>query len=432
MTVWEKYIEEQRKEYKQYLRMYSALSSLFNQKSSETGAPYLDSKFQETIYAKSFNSEDVDIGNTPHDIKSIFGNENVGIGIKTWLNSKPSYQKVMQLKRYKNEIEPYNHKDKQDELAYVISNIKNERLRTDYKRLGLKDNANIYHYVTRDKGQLRISETSYPLVDIDHLEPIEMTNSSFSFTDGLKEYKYTFADSQIWMRFGENLPDTYLLDTMDVKMLEDPFAFLKDAFEQLNYGAYREQQKDYLYLPLYSYRLKEVPESSGLNAWNGKPKTKNGTTVRPEGEAYIPIPKDVWDKYPRWVDPKVDMRNYKAYKNKKGKSSYPIHLHMPDGKVFEALFAQDHFKGLQTNPQSILGKWLLNVLGITHPVRDIYNQPATNIVTMDLLRKKGLDSVKLWHEDPNDLSNVWIDFAELGSFERFMNDEVQNSEEDEV
>ena len=171
MTVWERYSDEQREEYKDYLKMYGALSAMFNQKSSETGAPYLDSKFQETIYAKSFNSEDVDIGNTPHDIRSTFGKDKVGIGIKTWLSSKPSYQKVMQLKRYKDDINPYVSEETKDELAYAIAKIKNERLITDYKRLGLKVNENIYHYVTRDKGQLSLSETSYPLVDMDKLKP---------------------------------------------------------------------------------------------------------------------------------------------------------------------------------------------------------------------------------------------------------------------
>ena len=43
----------------------------------------------------------------------------------------------------------------------------------------------------------------------------------------------------------------------------------------------------------------------------------------------------------------------------------------------------------------------------------------------------GLDSVKLWHEDPNDYKNVWIDFAEYGSFERFMKDEMQVQDESE-
>lgn len=429
MTIWKKYAEEQRREYEKYLRMYSALSALFNQKSSETGAPYLDSKFQETIYAKTFHSEGVDIGNTPHDILSVFGNDKVGIGIKTWLNSKPSYQKVMQLKAYKNDIEPFNNENTQEELAYKIASIKNDRLITDYKRLGL-NNKNIYHYVTRDKGQLKLSETSYPLVDMDHLKPTKISKSSFLFTDGFKEYKYTFADSQIWMKFGPDVPDTYLLDVMDIKMLEDPFEFLIQAFEELKAKASVNQGKDYLYLPLYSYKNKTVYESSGLNAWNGLPKSKKSNRPRPEGEAYIPIPKDVWEKHPYWVDPTIDMRDYGRYKQATGQSSYKIYLHMPDGQVFEALFGQSNFKGLETSPQSVLGKWILNVLGIEHPVREVYNKPSDNIVTMDLLIKKGIDSVKLWHENPNDLRHVWIDFAELGSFERFMNDEVQTSEED--
>ncbi|MBM7616725.1 hypothetical protein JOC36_000258 [Weissella uvarum] len=54
MTVWERYTEQQRNEYIKYLKMTAALSPMFNQKSSETGAPYIDSKFQETVFAKKF------------------------------------------------------------------------------------------------------------------------------------------------------------------------------------------------------------------------------------------------------------------------------------------------------------------------------------------------------------------------------------------
>ena len=432
MTVWERYTKDQQREYKSYLSMYGSLSAMFNQKSSETGAPYLDSKFQETIYAKSFASEDVDIGNTPHDIRSTFGSEKIGIGIKTWLSSKPSYQKVMQLKRYKDDINPHINENSVDELAYVISTIKNQRLLTDYKRLGLREDTNIYHYVTRDQGKLVLQETSYPLVDMDHLKPGKLTKTSFTFSDGLKDYKYTFGDSQIWMRFGQDEPDTYQLDQIKIKMFQDPFAFLKDAFERYNAESnLLVPKRDYLYLPLYSYRSKEVPASSGLNAWNGKPKSKGSTTVRPEGEAYIPIPKELWKAHPYWVDPAVDMSDYKAYKQKTGKSSYPIRLHMPDGQVFDALFAQGGFKGLQTAPQSILGKWILDVLGIKHPVRDRYDQPAKEYVTMDLLRKVGYDSVKLWHEDPNSPQDIWIDFAELGAFERFMQKDLPDADESE-
>lgn len=428
MTIWDRYTQDERDGYIEYLKIYGAFSGLFNQKASTTGAPYLDSKFQETVYAKSFKSEGVDIGNTPHDIKSTFSSESVGIGIKTWLSSKPSFQKVMQLKKYKTIIDKFNDPSTSDQLAYKISEIKNERLMFDYKRLGLKPDGNVYHYVTRDMGLLTLNETSYPLVDINNLVPGNLTNKSFTFSDGLKEYKYTFGDSQIWMKFEDTQKDTFVLDKIPVSLIDDPFVFLKNAYNNYtnNSGILVPQQvtKDYLYLPLYSYRDQEVSVSSGLNAWNGKPKNSGSMTRRPKGEAYIPIPKALWKKKPYWVDSNVDMRQYDKYKQVTGKSSYKINLHLPDGTVLPALFAQDGFKGLQTDPQSMLGIWILNVLGITNPQRVKYDQPATNIVTMDLLERLGVDSVKLWHEDPNNLKEVWIDFAEFGSFEKFMNDKI--------
>lgn len=424
MTVWEKYSEIERNNYESYLKMYGTLSAMFNQKSSETGAPYLDSKFQETVYARCFSSENVDIGNTPHDIRSTFGNRKVGIGLKTWLNSKSSYQKVMQIKANRDDIEAIQ--DQPKELAIKLSQIKNYRMITDYKRLGLERNGNIYHYVTRDAGKMTLFETSYPLIDIKSLKPNELTSKSFKFSDKNKRYKYTFADSQIWMSFDPSDPYTYELDSFNVDIKSDPFSFLKTAFNsstQLNKSV---EKKDYLYLPLYSYRLKEVPKKSGLNAWNGLPKSKGSSTLRPEGEAYIPIPKSLWVKKPHWVDPEVDMSKYKLYQKQTGNSSYEINLHMPDGKVFPALFGQSDFKALETNPQSILGKWILNVLGIDHPQRYIYDKPSNNTVTMELLQELGFDSVKLWHEDKGNNREVWIDFASYGSFERFMNDQITN------
>lgn len=88
MSIWERYPKEQQDEYIKFLQVYGALSNLFRQKHSNP-VPYLDSKFQETIYAKVFDAENVDISNTPHDILSKFGDERIGIGIKTWMNSNP-------------------------------------------------------------------------------------------------------------------------------------------------------------------------------------------------------------------------------------------------------------------------------------------------------------------------------------------------------
>ncbi|BDR57501.1 hypothetical protein [Xylocopilactobacillus apis] len=71
MTVWEFYSKEQQQDYISFIKMYASLSKMFNQKSSTTGAPYLDSKFQETIYSRSFGAKEVDVGNTPHDMLSV-------------------------------------------------------------------------------------------------------------------------------------------------------------------------------------------------------------------------------------------------------------------------------------------------------------------------------------------------------------------------
>ena len=55
MSVWEQYSSEQREEYVKFLQVYGALSNLFRQKQGDM-IPYLDSKFQETVFAKIFNS----------------------------------------------------------------------------------------------------------------------------------------------------------------------------------------------------------------------------------------------------------------------------------------------------------------------------------------------------------------------------------------
>lgn len=63
--------------------------------------------------------------------------------------------------------------------------------------------------------------------------------------------------------------------------------------------------------------------------------------------------------------------------------------------------------------QSALGQWLLvDVLGLKE----------RKLVTRDWLRKKGTDSVRLWRKK-NDYSTIYIDFAPIGSFENFMNNE---------
>jgi len=425
MSVWEQFSNEQREEYIKFLQVYGALSNLFRQKQGDL-IPYLDSKFQETVFAKIFKSENVDIGNTPHDVLSVFGNDRIGIGLKTWMGSKPSFQKVMQLKRYQNEINQY--RNDLHSLAYKISEIKNERMISDYNRLGLSENKNIYHYVTRDKGLFTINESAYPIIDLNNLKDLNATSSALSWSDGNKDYRYTFGDSQIHQKFDSKKYNSLVLNQFDVKIIEDPFAFLLKAyFDIIENSKPVELDVVEVYLPLYSYQSKEVEEKSGLNAWNGAPKSKGSNTPRPLNEVYIPIPREFHKKHP-------DFFTYNIFEFEKIKELYDgnsekpeirFHLQLPNGKRIPSLVTQSNMKSLQSGSntehdeegkrygQSALGQWLLiEVLGLKERKK----------VTREWLQMKGTDSVRLWRKK-DDYSTINIDFAPIGSFEAFMDDE---------
>lgn len=428
MSIWELYSAEQRAEYIKFLQVYGALSNLFRQKQGDM-IPYLDSKFQETVFAKIFDSQNADIGNTPHDVVSIFGNDRIGIGLKTWMNSKPSFQKVMQLKRYQNEINGVFKNNDVEALAYKISEIKNERMKSDYERLGLSEDKNIYHYVTRDEGRFVINECAYPLIDTNRLHKFNLTPTAFSWSDGHKDYKYTFGDSQIHQKFDSSKKDTFLLHQFDIQIIEDPFSFLLEAyFKFIDKAKIATNDIIEAYLPLYSYQSKEVEEKSGLNAWNAAPKNKGSETLRPLNEVYIPIPREFHKKHPNFFTKDIfefenEQKKYRG--DKENKPEVRFHLQLPNGKKIPSLVTQSNMKGLQSGSniekdengkrygQSALGQWLLvDVLGLKD----------RKLVTREWLQKKGTDSVRLWHKK-GDYSTINIDFAPIGSFEAFMKDE---------
>jgi hypothetical protein len=100
-------------------------------------------------------------------------------------------------------------------------------------------------------------------------------------------------------------------------------------------------------------------------------------------------------------------------------------LKLPNGKIIPALLTGDNLKNFQSGSkteydesgkkigQNALGQWLLiDVLGLKQ----------RKLVTRDWLQMKATDSVRLWRKK-GDYSVVNIDFAPIGSFEAFMNEE---------
>lgn len=427
MSVWERYDKEQREEYIKFLQIYGALTNLFKQKKGDL-IPYLDSKFQETVFARVFNSQNVDIGNTPHDVLSIFGDLRIGIGLKTWQNTAPSYQKVMQLKRYKNEIEPL--KRYPEDLAFKISQIKNARMISDYRRLGLNEDQNIYHYVTRDDGRFVIQECSYPLINLNALSKFILTETSLNWTDGQKEYKYTFGDSQIWQKFDPDSKDNFILSEFKIDILDDPFDFLLKSYSNLvSYQSTIQPENEFIevYLPLYSYRTQEVERKSGLNAWNAAPKNKGSDSLRPLNEIYIPVPIEFHRKNPDFFCKDIFSLIKAQKEHTQGNDDVRFHFVLPNGKRIPGLLTGDNMKNLQSGSkyeidletgrpfgQSALGQWLLvDVLGLSD----------RTLVTREWLNQRDTDSVKLWRKK-DDYSTIYIDFAPVGAFERFINNET--------
>lgn len=426
MSVWNRYSEEQKREYIHYLQMYGALSNLFRQKKGAL-IPLLNYKFQETVYAKAFDSKIVDLGNTPHDVLSIFGEDRIGIGIKTWMKSTPSFQKVMQLKRNQKEINVFRNDP--EALAFKVSEIKNKILKQDYARLDLDENKNIYHYVTRNEDHFIVNECAYPLVDLNNLKDIKPKDNAIVWSDGNKDYKYTYGDSQIHQKFDASKNDSLILNQFDVKIIEDPFTFLMEAFQNLIDSSITTKSEFIeVYLPLYSYSSQEVEEKSGLNAWNAAPKNKGSNSPRPLNEVYIPIPIKFHKKHPDFFTNDIiafDEKRKSYIGAKQNKPEVRFNLQLPNGKIIPSLVTQSNMKGLQSGSntqkdengkfygQGALGQWLLvDVLGLKKRKK----------VTREWLSKRGTDSVRLWRKK-DDYKTINIDFAPVGSFEAFMNDE---------
>jgi len=141
-----------------------------------------------------------------------------------------------------------------------------------------------------------------------------------------------------------------------------------------------------------------VPEKSGLNQWNasGRPRDIN--------EIYIPIPIWIHRKFPNFFPPR----------------DQSFELSLPDRATMGAKVCQDDSKALMSNPNSALGKWLL---------RDVLNLQERELLTYDKLQAIGLDTVVIYKTDNETYD---IDFTRIGSYEKFLAENGEGTESEEV
>lgn len=135
------------------------------------------------------------------------------------------------------------------------------------------------------KPQIHVGETDYKPIDIDNLEIIGATTknnpTNFKFTDNNHEYKYTSADSQLYMAFNNR---DIVVESWDVNYINDPFDLFEKLNEQVNQGVLEKKYKDEEILKTISWVIYDengnIPTNSGFNAFNGGSKLGLSTRAK--------------------------------------------------------------------------------------------------------------------------------------------------------
>lgn len=141
-----------------------------------------------------------------------------------------------------------------------------------------------------------------------------------------------------------------------------------------------------IFLPLYTLKAgkKVVCEKSGLNQWNASGRKRN------EDELYIPVPRMIHKSYPDFFPERN--KNF---------------ILLADNNVeMIAKICQDNGKALMSNPNKILGRWML---------RDILNIPPGKIIKYEDLLRQGFDSVAVTKQ--NDIT-YYIEPCSIGAYEK--------------
>ena len=304
--MWNSLNKRDKQNYKLLITNFASLSEAFSQKkedevSESFVAPIINSKFQETVFQKSFNAFGEDISNTSFDASIILDDKNKYlVGIKSF-GFFSGDQKVAQFKsdsQLKGWIDRFNKikenskntktKEENDrinykyyyELAKEISILRNKRIASSKEQLKgfIYDDVtvkSVYHVLMPskkgDNPKIYVGEIDYLPIDIENLE-IEgatslKTPTNFKFNDGRHYYKYTSADSQLYMNFKNK---DIVLEEWELEYVKDPFYI----FENLHLLSKKTEGNNILQTVSWMITNKDgkVEESSGFNAFDGASK----------------------------------------------------------------------------------------------------------------------------------------------------------------
>lgn len=289
--MWEKLPKDQKEKYKKLIVNFASLSEAFAQKANNRGSitPIVNSKFQEAAFQRAFKATVEDIANSSYDasIKTDDGKAYL-VGIKSF-GIGSGDQKIAQFKAQSVEwIQDIQdlHKTKGKDineisfannaiymrLAKKISNLRNERIHSSREQLHgfrfkLFNPEEVYHVLMPSKRgeplQIHVGEIPYNEIDINKLKILGPTSrnnpSNFRFTDDKHIYKYTSADSQLYMTFNNQ---DIVVESWDVSYIDDALSFFEDLTSS---NLIKEEIKCY---ESYSWPIIVQP-FSGFNAFYG-------------------------------------------------------------------------------------------------------------------------------------------------------------------
>jgi len=388
---------DEKEEYKRFLKIFGSLSGLFkdNKEGINATKPYLYYRNHEHLYSKVFDVEDLTRKDSAFDAIAFVNGKRIGVGLKTWIHTKDlTFQKVAEFnKAAPTELAPLIKENESKKLIKKVAELRNERMKLDQRQYNT--NYDLYHNITRDDNVMNIMEENYDLIQLDNIKLKKRQEGTYTFTDGLNTYKFYASKSVLLKEFDASA--NKIIEKIPIIQYDDPFELLR-TIELPTKDEVKNQEV--IYLPLYSDQTMKVKEKSGFNAWNGASKNKGSSILRPEFEAYIPIPKWIHEIKPNFF-------GFNALNKVERDSATSFNLHLPDGRKVSAIVTQDYGKSLQTNPQRVLGKWILyDVLGLQ----------ARELLTMDHLITLGVDSLKLTKINKK---NYKIELADMYAFEKW-------------
>lgn len=380
---WQGQSQSMQKEYIEFLKIVGSLSNLF----SDSSDPYLYYRAHENLFCQVFNAKNLARGDISFDAIK----DGMGIGLKTFINGNgKTFQKVAEFNSDSHLIRGLGT---DEEIVQKIAELRNKRINLTQNVAGT--NQSLYHIVTRERGKMNVIETTMDPVDISSIRlNNKQSKNTIKFKDKYNEYSFSLSKNTLLKRFDTS--DSEIIMQFDVDILDNPFEFLtrKKILAQTALQPVIEEE-EYIILPLYSPRSKVVEEKSGLNQWNA------GGRTRDIDEVYIPIPSWIHDTF-------GDFFVYsRKFKGKSTKDSPVFDVELPSGEIMSCKVAQQGGKALMSNPNKVLGKWIL---------RDVLKIKEGTLVKIEMLEEVGIDSVKLTKKNDD---YYYLDFMESGSFELF-------------